>query len=379
MTDRRTILFFVTEDWYLCSHRLPLVEAAVREGLRTVVVTRVRDHAAPIEAAGARLIPLELSRRSRDPRRELAILRRLVGIYREVRPDLCHHVALKPVLYGSLAARLAGVPAVVNALGGLGHLFISQRPSTRLLRQPVKLAFGCLLSGPGRRLIVQNRDDRDLLRRRAGIGERTFVLIAGSGVDPARYPAAAEPDGPVRAAVVARMLWDKGIGEVVAAARLLRAQGVEVPVTLVGPPDPENPASIPQADLAAWQAEGLVRCTGRVQDIPAVWRAHHLSLLMSYREGLPRSLLESAACGRAMIAADVPGCRDVVRHGETGLLVPPRDVGALAAAIRRLADDGDLRRAMGERARAMVEREYTVDQVVERTLAVYRELLGGGR
>jgi glycosyltransferase involved in cell wall biosynthesis len=375
MTRDRTILFFVTEDWYLCSHRLPLVQAAVDAGLRTVVVTRVRDHAEPIEATGARLIPLALSRRSRDPWRETKILRELIKIYREVKPDLCHHVAVKPVIYGSLAARLTGVPAVVNALGGLGHLFISQRLDVRLLRQPVKAAFKLLLAGPGRRVIIQNRDDRQLLRHHAGIPDHIFTLIAGSGVDPADYPVTPEPSGVVRAAVVSRMLWDKGIGEVVAAARLLRAWGRGVPISLVGQPDPENPASIPRADLDAWQAEGLVDCLGHTEDIPAIWRDHHLSILMSYREGLPRSLLESAACGRPMIAADVPGCREVVRAGETGLLVPPRDSRALAEAICRLADDAELRQAMGARARAVVESEFTVAQVVEQTMGLYRELL----
>ncbi|MDY0110141.1 MAG: glycosyltransferase family 4 protein [Candidatus Krumholzibacteria bacterium] len=377
MGEGRKLLFFVTEDWYLCSHRLPIVNAAVAAGYEVSVVTRVRDHAAPIEAAGANLIPLALSRRGRHPLRELNVIRELVRIYRRVQPDLCHHVAMKPVLYGSLAARLAGAPCVVNALGGLGYIFISQRPAARLLRQPVKVAFKLLLGGRGRRVIVQNQDDRELLRRRAGIPARSFVLIAGSGVDPASYPAAPEPAGPVRAAVVARMLWDKGIGEVVAAARLLRSQGSDVTITLAGAPDPENPATITPADIAAWQAEGVVRCLGHVQDIPALWSEHHIAILVSYREGLPRSLLEAAACGRPLIAADVPGCRDLVRDGETGLLVPPRDPQALAAAIRRLAADPDLRRALGTRARAMVEREYTVAQVVAGTLAVYRDLLEG--
>jgi len=377
MTDRRTVLFFVTEDWYLCSHRLPLVAAAVERGLQAVVVTRVRDHGAPIEATGARLIPLEMSRRSRDLGREVDVLRRLVGIYRSVRPDLCHHVAMKPVLYGSLAARLAGVPAVVNALGGLGHLFISRRPADRVLRQSIKLGFRALLGRGGGRMIVQNRDDRELLRRHAGIPDRAFSLIAGSGVDPGRYPFLPEPEGPICAAVVSRMLWDKGIGDVVEAARLLRSRGRDVPITLVGAPDPENPASIPPATIAAWEAAGLVRHLGRVDDIPAVWQRHHLSLLMSYREGLPRSLLESASCGRAMIASDVPGCRDVVRDGKTGLLVPVRDPHALADAICRLVDDEQARRDMGREARTMVEQEYTIAQVVEQTMALYDDLLGG--
>jgi glycosyltransferase involved in cell wall biosynthesis len=376
MIDRPTILFFITEDWYLCSHRLDLVKAAVATGMRAVVVTRVHEHAKQIEATGAQLIPLEMSRRSRAVRGELTTLRHLIAIYRDVRPDLCHHVALKPVLYGSLVARLTGVPAVVNALGGLGYLFISRRFGARALRQPVKLAFRALLAGRGRRVIVQNRDDRALLRRNAGLPRRVFALIAGSGVDPDRYPFLPEPDGPVRVAVVARMLWDKGIDEVVTAARLLRAWGHDIQVTLVGAPDPENPATIPEKVLAAWRTEGLVDHLGHCEDIPGVWREHHLSVLTSYREGLPLSLLESASCGRAMIASDVPGCRDVVRHGQTGLLVPVRDPRALAEAIVELARDHELRRTMGKRARRMVEQEYTVKHVVDRTLAVYRELLG---
>ena len=369
------LLFFVTEDWYFCSHRLPLAIAAREAGYEVAVLTRVQHHAAQIEAAGLRLIPFDLSRRGKNPLREFAVLCRLCRVYRREKPDLVHQVALKPVLYGSLAAWLAGVPHVVNALAGLGHLFTSGGWLTGLLRACIKLAFRALLNGGRRKVIVQNPDDFRLLVEACGLKPEVGVLIRGSGVDLAQFRCVPEPEGVPLVVLPTRVLWTKGVGEFVEAARRLKAEGVAARFALVGDPDPENPAAVPPDQLDAWRREGAVECWGRRDDMAEVLAGCHIVCLPSYREGLPKALIEAAAAGRAIVTTDTPGCREVVRAGDNGLLVPARDAKALAEALRGLIADADSRRRMGQRGREIAEAEFSVERVAAETLAVYRALL----
>jgi glycosyltransferase involved in cell wall biosynthesis len=369
------LLYLVTEDWYFCSHRLPLAAAARDAGFDVSVATRVREHADEIRRAGVEPIPIGLSRRSVNPFRELGTLREIVRTYRTVKPDIVHHVALKPVVYGSLAARLAGVPSVVNALAGLGYVFSSQDRRARLVRPAVEAAFRALLDRPGRRLIVQNPDDLALLEGERVISPGRAALIRGSGVDLDRFTPAPEPVGTPLVVLAARMLRDKGVVEFVAAAERLKADGVAARFALVGDPDPDNPASIPVDTLRRWSAGGAVEWWGWRDDMVEVFHQSHVVCLPSYREGLPKALIDAAACGRAIVTCDVPGCREVVREGDNGLLVPPRDAAALAAALRRLLADAALRRAMGERGRARAVAEFSLGRVIEQTLELYRALL----
>lgn len=376
---RPKLLYLVTEDWYFWSHRLPIARAARAAGFDVAVATRVTDHGPRIRGEGFRLLPIGLRRGSRNPAREAAALAEIVRLYRRERPDLVHHVALKPTLYGALAAALTGVPAAVNALTGMGFVFTSTRLRARLLRPAVEAGFRLLLNRPGSRLVLQNPDDARMLTEAGVIAPERVVVIRGSGVDTAAFAPAPEPDGTPVAALISRMLWDKGVGETVEAARLLKERGVGVRVLLVGDPDPDNPASIPRARLEAWRAEGLVEWRGHVDDVAALLRRVHIAVLPSYREGLPKSLLEAAASGRPIVASDVPGCREITRQGENGLLVPVRDARALADAIARLAGDPALRWRMGRRGRALVEEAFSEAAVADRTLALYREMLAESR
>lgn len=383
---RPKLLFFVTEDWYFCSHRLPLARAARDAGYDVRVATRVAAHGETIRAEGFGLIPLrDFNRSIGNPIHELASLIEILRIYRREKPDLIHQIAIKPALLGSLAARLAhlgrpGVPRMVNMIAGLGSIFTSRSVKARLLRPPVKLAIRLLLNRPNARVIVQNPEDGQLLTGGGLVAPERLALIKGSGVDLAQYAATPEPatdaDHPPIAAQVSRMIWDKGAGVLVEAARLLRARGVVVRVILAGTPDPENMATIPEAQLRAWHDEGIVEWVGFCDDVPGLWRNSHIAVLPSwYGEGVPKSLLEAAAAARPMVAVDGPGLREVVIDGETGLLVPPRDAGALADALALLLGDGALRRRMGEAARARAERNFGDDTVVAATMAVYRDLL----
>jgi len=371
-----TLVYLVTEDWYFWSHRRELAAAALADGWQVVVATRVTDHGDRIRAAGFELVPLGLERRSRSLIREMRAVLEIWRLYRRLRPAVVHHVALKPTLYGTLAARLAGVPRIVNAMAGLGFVFSSRRLLARLLRPAVTLALHGLLASSKVRMIVQNGDDRDLMLGAGLIAAERLSLIRGSGVDPNRLPPLPEPpaDGQERllAVCAARLLHDKGIGELVAAARLLRQRGIKLRIAIVGDGDDHNPSNIATTTLAQWQAEGVVEFWGYRDDIAAVWAEAHIAVLPSYREGLPKALLEAASCQRALVATDVPGCREICRDGETGLLVQDRDPHSLADALARLTQDSALRHQLAAGARQALEQDFALAKVISETLALYR-------
>lgn len=375
---RCKLVFYVTEDWYFCSHRLPVARAAQKAGLEIVVATRVDKHGGCIQQEGFRLIPLAMRRRSKNPLREMAAIFEILRIYRREQPDLVHHVAMKPVIYGSLAARLAGVQAVVNALAGMGFVFSSDSRKAKLLRPWIRFALRLLFNKGRVKVILQNPDDQRLLTESGVLSVDRTVLIRGSGVDISRFRALPEPeDGLIVVTLVARMLLDKGVFEFVQAVRLLRQEGFSFRAILVGKPDPENPASIPENQLLAWQSEEIVEWWGHRSDIPAVWAQSHIAVLpTTYGEGVPKSLLEAAACARPIIATDVSGCREIVQHEISGLLVPVKDPVALAHAIERLVTDQALRQRMGKRGRQLVEQEFAESIVVHKTLGLYRSMLG---
>ncbi len=382
MSDPRKakILFLVTEDWYFCSHRLPIARAARDAGMEVVVATRVSDRAEAIRAEGFRLLPIGLRRRSFNPFREVAALAELVRLYRRERPDLVHHVAMKPVLYGSFAAWLCGGLTAVNALAGLGFVFASSNLRARALRPFVRFALRFLLNRVNGKVVLQNPDDRRALQETAGIKPERMMVIPGSGVDTTHFQSLPEPPGAsIGVAMVARMLAVKGVYDLIAAARLLARRDKRVRVLLYGMPDPDNPTSIPRAQLEAWTAEGIVEWRGFEVDVRRIWREAHIAVLPSYGEGVPKSLLEAAACGRPVVTTDAPGCREVVRPDETGLLVPPGEVEALAGALAHLAGDEALRRAMGEKGRRFIEATFSERLVVTQTMALYRELLARAR
>jgi glycosyltransferase involved in cell wall biosynthesis len=377
---RPRLLFLVTEDWYFCSHRLPIARAARDAGFAVTVATRVAAHGEAIRAEGFDLVPLRMERANSNPLREIAALAEIIRVYRRVRPDIVHHVAVKPALVGSLAARLARVPRVVNAIAGLGFVYASRSLKARILRPCISLGFRVLLNGRRSRVIVQNPDDRRLLIENRLVAPERLTVIKGSGVDLAHFHPAPEPAvgpaAPPVAALVSRMIWDKGIGVLVEAARLLKARGVALEIVLAGRPDPQNPVSIAEDQLRAWHDEGIVEWVGFCDDVAGLWARSHIAVLPSwYGEGVPKSLLEAAASARPLVAADGPGLREVVQNGATGILVPPRDAGALADALQRLAEDAALRRRLGQAARALAEREFGEDTVIQETLAVYRSLL----
>ena len=364
------LLFLVTEDWYFLSHRLPLALAAKKAGYEVVVATRVGESARSIEAEGIRVVPFEMDRRNMNPLKELGALSRLTWLLRREKPDLLHMVALKPVLLGNMAARLAGVKRRISAVAGMGFLFTSDG------RGGVAMPLVSWLLGRalrGSQVIVQNPDDARLLEQ-MGIANGTMRLIRGSGVDLKRFRPRPEPMGTPVVMLPSRLLWDKGVGEFVEAARRLQRAGIGARFVLVGAPDAANPASVKEGEVIRWRSEGIVEWWGHRNDMEETLPQANLVCLPSYREGLPKVLLEAMGCGRAIVTCDVPGCREVVSPGENGLLVPPGDAAALADAIQALLEDTELRRRLGRRGRERAEEEFGVERVVEQTMGIYQRL-----
>jgi glycosyltransferase involved in cell wall biosynthesis len=289
-----------------------------------------------------------------------------------LQPDIVHHVALKPVLYGGLIVLFFPAMRSVNLIAGLGAIFSSSSFKAKLLRPVVVQWLKRLFRRANTQIIVQNSEDYALLLEQLRLNPATVSLIQGSGVDIERFAPALEPAEPVRIALVARLLWDKGVGEFVEAVKLLKQQGLTFTALLVGDPDPQNLASIPAEQLQTWQQQGLVECTGFVADIPGLWRDTHLAVLPSYREGFPKSLLEASACGRAIVTTDTSGCKELVKDGVNGLLVPVRDAKALASALEKLILDAPLRQKLGAAGRAMVEQQFSNQQVIAQTLRLYQ-------
>jgi glycosyltransferase involved in cell wall biosynthesis len=370
-TERPKILFVVNDAAFFVSHRLRVAQQAQVRGYEPVVACGAGSGEEALAAHGIRARPFALSRSGFNPISEWRSYRALLRIYRDEAPAIVHHVTIKPVIYGTIAARAAHVPGVVNAISGLGFIFTQTGPTAGVKRRLVNLLYRFALRHPNMHFIFQNREDlRDFVDRKV-TDERRAHLIRGSGVDLSEFPSTAEEPGPPTFVLVARMLRDKGVREFVAAAQALRAQHPDWRFQLVGGTDAGNPSSLSAAELESLSNQGSIEWLGHRTDIRAVLQAAHVVCLPSYREGLPKSLLEAAAVGRAMIAADVPGCREVVRDGITGLLVPPRDCAALADAMRRLGEAPRLRARLGRAAHERAVALYSIDDVIRDTFLVY--------
>jgi glycosyltransferase involved in cell wall biosynthesis len=372
---RASLLYLITVDWFFASHFLGRAVAARDAGYDVLVLTQCDAHAESCREAGLKVLHWDVERSGLNPIRELRALHQVIRAYRAYRPDLVHHIALKPIIYGSLAALICGVRRSVNAPVGMGFAFSSTSLLARALRPTIRLALRALLNPRGSCVVFENRDDLGAAVADGLVRAADAVLIRGAGIDIDEILPTPEPAGRVRVVLLARMLWDKGVGEFVAAARRLRGLGVEAEFVLIGGRDPHNRACIATAQLEDWRTEGVIDWLGQRDDVPALLAASHLVVLPSYREGLPKALLEALAAGRPVVATDVPGCREVVIPDENGLLVPPRDPDALADAMARLIRDPELRRRYGEAGRRLAEREFSAKRVERETLRLYDALL----
>jgi glycosyltransferase involved in cell wall biosynthesis len=375
----KRLLFVLNDLPFFLSHRLPIAIAAKKEGYEVHIATPQGELPEELINLGFISHTIFLSRRGKNPIKEIKSILAIYMLIRLVKPNLVHLVTIKPVLYGGIVSRILKVPSVVAAVSGLGAIYISRTFRGKFLRALINQLYRSALKHPNLKVIFQNPDDRQVLLKKGTFSLSQTILIRGSGVDLSSYVSTPEKQDEVVVTMISRLLKDKGVLEYVAAAKMLKCMGVQARFLLIGEPDYGNPAFIDDTLLELWRREGYVELLGFRKDIPQLMQQANIIVLPSYREGLPKVLLEAAASGRAIITTDVPGCRDAIESDRTGLLVPVRDVDALANAIKRLIDDSTLRQKLGKAGRILAEQEFSVDKVVAIHLEVYRDLLTGKR
>jgi glycosyltransferase involved in cell wall biosynthesis len=377
MEDKPKFLYLVTEGWYFYSHRLPMARAARRAGFDVAVITDAGNVKEKIEAEGIRVIDFNLDRRSLNVFKAIGHIARITSIYRQEKPDMVHHIAMKPIVYGSIAARITKVSCVINAFAGLGYVFSSKTGLANVLRPVLLLLFRFLLKRKNSYLLFQNKDDYSLLDGCGLVVEERARIIRGSGVDTDEYPLQEfnEPDDGVICAFAGRMIDIKGLPTLKEAFEQLSVSAPYIKLWLCGKSDPDNPVSWSEERLLEWEANSdNVEWKRHCNDMVSIWKEAHIALQPSYGgEGVPKALLEAASCGRAIVATDVPGCREVVHDGENGFLVPPYDAHRLANEIALLANNPERCRKMGIASRKIVESDLSADSVSKATEQLYRD------
>lgn len=368
---KRKIILVANTDWYLYNFRASLMRTLRSSEEDVVLVSPPGEFSEAFQSWGFRWIPWQLGRKSTSLFQELRAVLSLMRIYNREQPDLVHHHTIKPVLYGTLAARLAGVPTMINAVTGRGYVFLGEDLRARFLRFVIIPFYRILMQTSQVGMIFENQIDREFFIEQKLVNSDQTWLVESVGVDPDRFRPQPEPDGETVILLPARMLWDKGIGILVDAARLLKKRDVPARIILAGPLDPGNPSAIPEEVILSWQAEELLEWLGMQEDMESVYAKSHIVTLPSFHEGVPTVLIEAAACGRPLVATDIPGCRVVITPDENGLLVPPRDAEALANALARLVRSPALRQQMGKMARKRVLQKFTHQHVNTATIEVY--------
>jgi len=369
------IMFVVNNPTYFVSHRMPIGLSLIEQGVEVHLVAPGKCPAMLTEN-GFKYHAVEMSRKGMNPFAELSTILSLRRLFKQIQPDLVHLVTIKPYLYGGIAARLTGVPAVVSAVAGLGILFSGQGFKNKILRSILYPLYHFAFGHKNQAAIFQNPNDRDLLVDWGVLDFDKARLIRGAGVNLSLYPYLSEPESVPVVSFAARLLKDKGVLEFVEASRLLKERGVEARFWLIGDTDPGNSNTVTQAQLDEWQQAGLVECLGFRADIANSFaQSNIVSLPSYYGEGLPKVLIEAAACGRAVVTTDHPGCRDAIESSVTGVLVPVRDAEALANAIQDLIQNPEKRKSMGKAGRNLAEREFSIEKVVDAHLDIYDELL----
>lgn len=373
--SQKKILIVVNDAEFFLSHRAPLARAARTAGFEVEIATPPGPGAARIRDEGFVHHVIRMSRSGTRPVDNLRSIASLIRLYRRVRPDLVHHVTMKPVLYGSLSARVAGVARIVNTHTGMGYVFIEGGHAARIMQLTVRNAYRLMLRKATTRIVFHNPDDLAALVDPHIMGRQRAVIVGGAGVDVQAYLPTPERAGPPVVILAARLLWQKGVGEFVEAATRLRSSGVAARFALVGETDPHSPSAVPRSTMLEWERAGIVELWGRRHDMPEVFGESHIVCLPSYGEGIPKVLLEAAACARPIVSTDVPGCREIARHEQNALLVPARDAPALASALRQLIESAPERARLGARGRDIAVNEFNEERVVGQTMRVYLELL----
>ncbi|MGR5341957.1 glycosyltransferase family 4 protein [Vibrio astriarenae] len=374
----KKLLFVVNVDWFFVSHRLPIAQYALSRGYEVHLATSFTDHKDELEKIGVICHDVSFSRSGNAVINEAQVLVSLRAIIKHVRPTVVHAVTIKPVLYSGLILRtLIKPPAFVAAISGLGYVFTAENLRARVTKALVSQLYKIAMANSNKTVIFQNSSDENILTNIVGLSPRDKTLIKGSGADLDVYKVSEEPDSPpIVITMACRLLKEKGVYEFVNAAKLLKPKYPNVIFQLVGGTDPDNPNSVSQSETIRWEGEGIIRALGHRTDIPEIFMGSHIVTMPSfYGEGVPKVLIEAAACARPIVTTDNPGCRDAIVSNVTGILVPIKDSVSLANAFEKLILDGDLRKMMGNKARIYAENEFDIKNVVIKHIQIYEALM----
>lgn len=373
MGDRLKAILFANTDWYLYNFRLAYAEFLQQQGWEVVFISPNGEHAQKLQAAGFRHIPFEFSRKGINPIQEKETISGIRALYEAEKPDLVHHFTIKCVIYGSLAAKETGITSIVNSITGLGYMFLSNKPHVKVIREVVKHLYKKALDDT--QVIFENPDDRKLFLEMGLLNEENSNVVLGTGIDTERFVPEPPTNSIPLTILPARMIWDKGIKEFVEAAQMIHEEGVNARFALIGSNDTGNPTCIPFDQLTQWQKEGNVEWWGWQDDVPTVISMSHIVCLPSYREGLPKILIEAASCGRPIVTTDVPGCREVVKDDYNGYLVPEKNAKALKDALLKLINDPEKRLEMGKASRKLAIEKFSNEIVNNGIYTVYKKAL----
>lgn len=370
----KKIVYFTASTTAFLTHRLNLAQEAQKKGFQVHLICDASKNIRQLQKMGIHVHHLKYMRRGGlNIFQDFLLIHEIYKLYKELTPDLIHQVAQKPVLYGTIAAQLARVKAIVNALGGMGYMFTSSSLKATILKKIVTLLWKLLLKKNHQKLILQNPTDFNIFKNI--LPESQLRLIAGAGINLNDFPYTPEPEGPIKVLMVSRLLWDKGVAEYIQAATLLKTSYPDVHFQIAGDIDPENPNSLTSKDLENTLANTAIECLGPREDIAYLYQNAHIAVLPSYREGLPKSLLEACATGRPIVTTDVPGCRDVVKNNKNGFVVSVGNANLLAESIEKLILDRNMRERFGKHGRARAESEFSDHAIVKKTFDVYKEVL----
>lgn len=373
------LMYIINVDWYFVLHWLDRAKAAQKAGyeVHIVMAPTKKGHQATLENLGLFVHEIPLGRKNLAPPRELRTIRAIHKVIQQQKPDIVHSVTIKPNIYAGMVCRLYSTKNIAS-ITGLGTTLSSSNSgllaiSSHAIKYLYRIAFGGRLC----HVLFENRDDLQLMVSSKIIKRAQATYIPGAGVDTTKYQTQVEPPSPVKILFAARLLRNKGLFDLVEAVQHIKTHNSSVELLVAGIVDNDAHGTIPIVQLEKWQDEGLIRWLGQIDDMPdLIHGVHILCLPTQYGEGVPRILIEGAACGKPLVATNVQGCREIIIDGENGILVTPGNREELISALQRLIDDPETRAVMGKRGRKLVENQYSDEIVISKTLDIYKQCLG---
>ena len=365
----RKIIYFVSEDWVFLNHRLELIKKIKATGFKVILITKITDFKKEIEKHNVKVIGLKAERGSLNIRKSAKDIYKIFKIYQKEKPDIVHHFGIRQVVHGNIAAKLAKVKKSFNSIIGLGSIFISSHFLKRFFIKNI-LRFSLFLKKSY--VFVQNKDDLEFFKKNKLTYSKELFLVTASGIDTKKFITNKEPRGKIIFLFASRLIKDKGILELINAIKKLKLKKNNFEVFIAGSPDSQNPSSITSQQLESWESLNYIKYLGQVKDMVALYKKIHVAILPSYREGLPKGLLEAASCGKPIITTDVPGCREIVINEINGILVPPKDINALINAMKKLINNKKLRKSMGNKGREIIKKNFSIKTKSQELISFYK-------